>query len=179
MSRRLDIFLPGEPVAQGRGRAGVVYRKGGVPVMVNGRPMVRVHDPEKSRSWKGTAQVHIQEAMAGEPLLEGPLRVEILAIFTCPKSAWKKRAPVPRRWHTGAKDTDNIAKAVLDSGLGVLYVDDGQVAELRVRKVIGAQGEAPGVHLQVEEIATGAPQGLNAGLRQVEQPSLVEAGAQR
>ena len=44
-------------------------------------------------------------------------------------------------------DADNLAKAVKDGLSGVLYHDDGQVAELVVRKRRAAQGDAPRVEV--------------------------------
>jgi Holliday junction resolvase RusA-like endonuclease len=145
---RLVITIPGEPVAQGRGKVGRWKAK-------DGREGITVRDPEKSRSWKGTAQIHM---LAARPITYGwPMaalfRLSILVVFTCPKSAFKKRSPVPRRRAGGSRnDCDNLAKAVMDAGNGVLWVDDGQVAELYVEKWLGAQGEAPGVYVTVSVI---------------------------
>ncbi len=106
----------------------------------------------KSRTWKATAQCHMRDAMAGASPLQGALSVEIAATFTCPRSHWRKRAPLPRRWHISRPDADNLAKAVKDAGKGVLWLDDSQVAHLIVVKVIGAQGEAPRLWMQVKPI---------------------------
>ena len=133
------ITIPGQPVAQGRPRI----------TTVNG--FARAYDPAKSRSWKGVAQVHMVEAMraAGVAPIEGAVEVEVLAVFDCPMSSHRKREPVPRRWKATKPDSENIAKAVLDAGNGVLYRDDGQVARLTVAKVVGAQGEAARVEVVV------------------------------
>lgn len=143
----LTITIPGEPVAQGRPRA---YRMGAG---------VRLVDPEKSRSWKGVAQVHMREAIARNdhdftalPHSEGPLQVHVTAVYTCPKSAWRKRDPLPRRRKVSKPDADNIGKACLDAGNGLLYLDDSQVARLVVDKFIGAQGEAPHVVVEVSRL---------------------------
>lgn len=139
------VTVPGPPVAQGRPRITTI---GG---------FARAYDPAKSRSWKGTAQVHMLAAMraAGLALLEGPLEVEILAVFDCPVSRYRKRDPRQREWKATKPDAENIAKACLDAGSGVLYRDDAQVALLTVRKVVGAQGEAARVEMRVAP--AGAP----------------------
>jgi len=152
MTEPIVIRLPGEPHAQGRGRAGVVFGKGGKPVMVNGRPIVRVHDPVESRNWKAAAADHFLQAMSGRSPLTGGVAVEIEAVFTCPRSAWKKCSMTPRRWKLGKPDLENVAKAVLDAGSGICYIDDRQVVELRLRKLVGAQGEAPYVLVRIEEL---------------------------
>ncbi len=143
----LSIRIPGDPVAQGRGRA--YYNRH------LGRAMVV--DPAKSRSWKGAAQVHYQEAMARAgatpPLLpEGPVALDVVAVFTCPKSA-PKRLSGSRRPKSGRPDPDNIAKAAMDAANGILWGDDAQVAQLRVWKLIGAAGEAPFVEVTVRAMA--------------------------
>ena len=111
-------------------------------------------DPAKSRSWKGMAQVHMREALehAGvtAPLFaDGPLELHVLAVFTCPRSQWRKREPLQRRPKATRPDGENIAKAVQDAGTGLLWLDDAQVARLVVEKVVGAQEEAPRVELTV------------------------------
>ena len=136
------VTIPGAPVAQGRPRL----------TTVNG--FARAYDPAKSLSWKGAAQVHMLSAMrqAGAQPFEGPVEVAILAVFSCPVSSYRKREPRSRRWNDGRPDSENIAKAVMDAGSGVLYRDDAQVARLRVEKVVGAQGEPARVEVMVRAI---------------------------
>jgi Holliday junction resolvase RusA-like endonuclease len=85
--------------------------------------------------------------------LEGvPITVRVLAVFPCPKGAQRKRMPVPTRPYVAQiNDGDNLAKAVMDAGNGVLWNDDGQVAHLVVERWWGAQGEAPFVRVTVQE----------------------------
>ncbi len=138
----LRIEIPGEPVAQGRPRA---FR------LPNGQ--VRAYDPAKSRSWKADARSAMRAAYGGGTLIAGPVAVKIRAVFTCPKSDYRKRDPRPQRWHAKRPDAENVAKAVLDAGTGVLWVDDAQVYRLTVEKVIGAQCEPPRVEIVVEALA--------------------------
>lgn len=155
---RLEITVPGPPVAQGRGKVGKWRSK-------DGREGVTVRDPTKSKNWKATAQVHMIRALRGGGLaaVEGEeisisvsgcaLSLAIEAVFPCPTSDYRKREPTPRRRACGSRnDADNIAKAVMDAGNGVLWLDDGQIAILHVEKWIGAQGEAPYVKLTVEDL---------------------------
>jgi len=136
----VKVIIPGEPCAQGRGRAAVV----------NGR--AHIFDPKKSRSWKGAAQCHMQEAMGDRKPFTGALQIFIKAVFTCPKSDYKKTREVPERWHTKRGDIDNVVKAVLDAGNGVLWLDDAQVCSVSAQKVIAAQGEPPNVVVRVREL---------------------------
>ena len=147
----LRVTVPGEPVAQGRGRAVNIPGVG-----------IRVVDPAKSRNWKGTAQIHylvaLDVAVRRAPAFPAgvALDLHVVAVFTCPKSHHRK-VPLPRRPKVGIPDAENIAKAVQDAGNGILWHDDSQVVRLTVEKWYGAQGEAPGVHLMVRALAEAAP----------------------
>lgn len=146
---RIAITIPGEPVAQGRPQAGRWKA-------ADGRSGISLRDPKKSRSWKGEAAAMIR-AEAGQRGLFGaetPVRVDILAVFACPAGDYRKTIPRPRRWMVGSRnDVDNVAKAVLDACTRAgLWADDGQVVDLTIRKIRGAQGEMP----RVEIIATEA-----------------------
>ena len=102
-AKSVTVTIPGDPVAQGRGRA------------VRFGASVRVIDPAKSRSWKGAAQVHMIQARARALVFapfEGPLVVTVIATWARPKSQPKRNPPVYR---TSRPDADNIAKAVLDA----------------------------------------------------------------
>jgi Holliday junction resolvase RusA-like endonuclease len=141
----LEVVIPGEPVAQGRPRA--FKTKAG---------QIRAFDPARSRSWKGVAQVHYQEAMrvAGfaTPAFAGMVELQVLAVFACPRSQHRKREPLPRRRRIGRPDPDNLGKAAMDAANGVLFEDDSQVARLVVEKWTAAQGEAPHVRITVRHI---------------------------
>jgi Holliday junction resolvase RusA-like endonuclease len=137
---KIVVEILGEPCSQGRPR---FARRG---------KFVVAYDPPKSRSWKAAAQYHMKYVMCDRPPLSGPLRVLITARFTCPKTDCRKRAPRPERWHAKKPDAENVAKAVLDAATGVVYLDDSQVAYLTVSKRIAAQGAAPAVILEVEEL---------------------------
>jgi len=135
------VVIPGEPNAQGRGRA---VRMG---------KFVRIHPDARDGRWRGRAQVVMQEAMAGRPPLTGDLELRIRGVWECPASLARKTSPRPRGWFQGRKDADNVAKAVQDAGNGVLWIDDRQVVRLVVEKIRGAQGEPPRVEIEVEQLA--------------------------
>jgi Holliday junction resolvase RusA-like endonuclease len=142
----LVVSIPGEPCAQGRGRA-VPFRR------ADGKLSARVYDPAKSRNWKATAQAIMAMAANGLPPLTGPVQVDIVATFACPRSKWRTRQPRPAEWKTSRPDLDNVVKAVKDAAKGVLWIDDSQVARLRAEKITGAQGQAPGVSFCVSSLS--------------------------
>ena len=129
----LTIAIPGEPVAQARPRIAVIA----------GKP--RAYDPKASRDWKATAQQHARDQMAraGASVFTGPVRVSISFVFTRPQTTYRKREPRGREPKVTKPDADNLAKAVLDALNGVAWLDDRQVYELHLIKLVGAQDEAP------------------------------------
>ena len=71
------------------------------------------------------------------PMLDGPVRVEVLVFAPLPKARPKK---VVREPYTVKPDADNVAKQVLDALNGLAYADDAAVTELVVRKMPRSRG---------------------------------------
>lgn len=138
----IRVYIPGEPVAQGRPRAS---RMGDRIIM---------RDPSKARAWKRAAAVHMLAAMrkARAKPLRGPLQATIRAFWPSIKPD-RKRRPRRRTWRPKLPDADNVAKAVMDAGNGILYGDDGQVVRLVVEKWHAAQGQLPRVEVEISEIS--------------------------
>ena len=136
----IEVTIPGEPYAQKRPRA----RRMG--------QHATVYDPKENRDWKATAQQFMARAMGGRQPLAGPVRLVVLAGFTCPKSRHRKRVPRPAEPHTKRPDLDNVVKAVKDAATGILWLDDSQVCELTARKWTQAQGEAPRLEIMAMEV---------------------------
>ena len=133
----LIVVINGEPVAQGRGRA------------IRFGDSVRVIDPKKSRSWKAMAALVMQQARRAQGVwhpLEGALDVTVVATWQTLKSAPKKNPPV---WKVTRPDGDNVLKAVLDAGNGILWADDACCVRLTVEKRYGA---APSVLVSIKEV---------------------------
>ncbi|MDX2165700.1 MAG: RusA family crossover junction endodeoxyribonuclease [Deltaproteobacteria bacterium] len=149
-----EIVIPGEPHAQGRARA-VPLMRNGEPVFQPGtrRPIIQFYDPPGSKEWKKAARTHMLAALAGAPPFSGPVSLQVVAYFSCPRSQWRKLNPRPARWHSIRPDGDNCLKAVKDAAKGVLWLDDSQVSVATVEKVIAAQGEAPRTVVVVRPLA--------------------------
>lgn len=71
------------------------------------------------------------------PMLDGPVRVEVLVFAPLPKTRPKRVAREP---YTVKPDADNVAKQVLDALNGLAYADDAAVTELVVRKMPRSRG---------------------------------------
>lgn len=132
------ITVPLVPQGKGRGRA---VRAGGG---------IRVITPTKTRTYEA-AVADLARAAVGELLLEGPLAVRLLCVFPRSKEMARiyKSTGAPKHspgylWAPRVRvDVDNLAKAILDSLNGVIWIDDRQVVRLEVHKVLAELVETP------------------------------------
>ena len=90
---------------------------------------IATYNTKKATAYEAAIREYVQSEYDGEPL-EGPLIVNIVAIFKRPKT-------VDRAQHTVKPDADNIAKAICDSLNGVLWTDDKSIVYLTIRKLYG------------------------------------------
>ena len=129
-----EFIVPTEPCGKGRPR----FSRGG-----------HAYTPEKTARAENLVTLTAQEAMQGRMPTERPVRVQIEAFFTIPRSVSQKRrnamaeAPCMKK-----PDTDNVAKLVLDAMNGVVYSDDAQVVSL---ELIKRWSLIPGVRVKVSE----------------------------
>ena len=131
----------GYPVPQGRPKA----------FIPKGWTRPTVYDPATSRDWKRTVNSQVLDAKPGPPM-KGALTVRLVFVLLRPPSVSEKKRPFP----TVKPDAENLSKAVLDAIKGVVYLDDAQIVDLRVRK---EYGEQPGVEIDVEELPGGQADG--------------------
>lgn len=162
---------PGEPICgttkfQLRGDTSVCRNGHAVSNLNDIRVSVNVYDPpptsrgQRSRPvtsaqpWRKVAQFHMARAMAraGYKPREGPLRVSASFCFALPMSRHRIRSPVNADWHVSTPDAENLFKPLADAGNGIVWDDDKLIAQVLIEKRFGAQGEEPGVQLQVEEL---------------------------
>lgn len=172
----LVIRVPGEPVPQNQGKVGRWKAK-------DGREGVTVRQPAHVRHYKVDLQERMYRAavdtghwppghVRGSYFGAQPLALEILAVFELPASRHRKRTPVQRQLHTGRYgNCDNLTKAIGDAGEAVLWDDDGQIAELHVRKFWGAQGEAPFVEIRARTMSIDLMEALRADLNVTQPPA--------
>lgn len=137
MSSAITFTVPGAP--QGKGRPKVVKIGG----------FTRMATPAKTVAYEGLVAHAAQAAMAGRPMLDGPVSCAIAIDAPVPAS-WsqkKQRAALAGEvMPTTKPDADNVVKAIFDGCNGVLWRDDVLVVDLRVRKRYAA---TPAVRVQV------------------------------
>jgi Holliday junction resolvase RusA-like endonuclease len=147
LSAIVYITIPGNPHAQGRGRA--------VAMMVGRRMTARIYPENEDVEWRQRAQVWILEGLLAAGLEEraitGPVRVRIRAFFELPQSHRRVNAPPLRSWKVSRPDGDNLEKAVLDA-CEIVWKDDCQVVSCSWEKFVGAQDEPPRIEIEIEPI---------------------------
>jgi Holliday junction resolvase RusA-like endonuclease len=129
----IDFKIPGKPCAWQRARS-------------NGK--VRFDSPEQTRN-KLTVATIGSNAMQGQPPLEGPLYVNIVATWPWPKSMSLKKRAAHHGYYTARPDADNIAKLLGDALNNIVWRDDSQIIFLNVSKVYG---DVPHTYVHVERM---------------------------
>ncbi|WP_048647538.1 RusA family crossover junction endodeoxyribonuclease [Nitratireductor soli] len=135
----IEIVLAGAPVGKGRPR--FVKETG------------RAYTPERTVRFEDRLSLAAQTAMAGRPLLEGPLAVYIEIRMPIPVSKpkkWQAAARAGRERPTKKPDWDNFAK-MLDALNLIVWTDDSQIVDGHVRKIYH---DAPAFIARVTEIET-------------------------
>lgn len=146
------IKIPAVPVGQPRARATVRKFGNKVSAGVYDVRTIKCADgtkkPHPIVAFKATIRHAVQARYSG-PLIDGPVKLHIQAIFPRPKSMiWKKRE-MPRAMHLQKPDGDNVLKAVKDALNQLLWRDDCLVQTQTCEKWIAAGDEAPHVVLCV------------------------------
>lgn len=124
--KKILFEIPGEPVAQGRPRAGRT-RKG----------KTILYDPVKSKNFKQFVRL-VAAKYAPEKLITGPIKLHVDVYRPTPKRLQTK--PKQALINSGElrptvkPDVDNYVKGVKDGLNKVIWEDDSQVVDLTVRK---------------------------------------------
>lgn len=110
------------------------------------------YTPKETIAYENWVRTCYLEKYRGQPILENPLKVKIIAYYEIPKSTSKKRRlemKDDKVFPTVKPDTDNIAKSILDSLNNIAYLDDKQVVKLEVEKYYS---DVASVVVMIEEI---------------------------
>lgn len=112
------------------------------------------YEDPKMKAWRRQCSQLITKHHADQPALEGALRTRVKFFIKPPQyiSKVKKNRqaltdeiiPVSKK-----ADLDNYIKALFDSANGILYKDDGQIAEIYAIKVYST---SPMIEFEIEEI---------------------------
>ncbi len=138
----ITITLFGKPMGKERPRSHVAWTR-------QDQPFIAVYTPKATRDYETALALAGKVAMRGRPPLEGPLAIEIDAIFPVPPSWPMKRrdaalAGIVRP--TGRPDADNVLKSALDGLANVVFRNDSQIVRAVVEK---RYGERPMLFVEV------------------------------
>ena len=132
----IEIILAGAPLGKGRVKRGAAGN---------------AYTPERTVRYESRLAYEAQHVMAGRPLFDGPLEVDVIAYMPIPESKpvkWKQAALSGQERPTKKPDADNIAK-MLDALNLVVWKDDAQIVVLTVEKTYSDQ---PRLVVQVSAI---------------------------
>lgn len=105
--------------------------------------------PARTKRFTADVEAVIDQVMAGEPPLVGPVRLDMTFCMEIPASwpKWKKEAAAKGLVAPTARpDMDNLEKALLDALNDKAFVDDSYVVERMARKMFGVK---PGIQITV------------------------------
>lgn len=126
--REIRFEVPGTPVGKGR------------PKFARRGNFVSTYTPEKTASYENLVKLAAAEAMAGHPMIEGPVEVAIRLTVT-PPASWsqkKQREALDGRiFPTSKPDIDNVLKGIMDACNEIVFKDDKQAVDVRVSKRYG------------------------------------------
>lgn len=145
LTQAVCFTVPGNPVGKQRARSRIAKSR-------DGRQFVTHYTPNETVSYENLIKSKAETAMAGRPLIAGPVELMFFA-FVLPPASWslkKQRAALAGEVIPTTKpDADNILKALCDGMNGVVWNDDKQVADLRMSKRYAA---TPGLVVEVRAI---------------------------
>lgn len=129
----VEFVIPGAPVGKGRPR----FAKRG--------NFVTTYTPEKTASYENLVKLKAEEAMAGRPVIDGPVQVFVW-LWVSPPASWsqkKQRAALEHQtFPTSKPDIDNVIKGIFDAMNEIVWKDDKQVVNLSVFKRYGESARA-------------------------------------
>lgn len=98
----------------------------------------RVYDSQKQI--KLVAGINLRNQHNDEPLLQGPLLLDVTFTLAMPRS-WsrKKQGELVGSSHIFKPDLSNLLKFVEDIATGIIYNDDCIIAQVMAKKVYGPE----------------------------------------
>lgn len=111
----------------------------------------RAYTPTKTKNYEYLVRQMFVYKYPHFKIIEGRIKVTIIAYFDIPKSTSKKKEAEMMQGNispTKKPDIDNIVKIILDALNKFAFKDDTQVTKLEVEKIYS---EAPKVYVKIEE----------------------------
>jgi Holliday junction resolvase RusA-like endonuclease len=125
MDKTINFTVPGAAVGKGRPK---FARRGNFTV---------AYTPEKTASFENLVKLKAQEAMQGQPPIEGAVSV-LIELNVTPPASWSQKKQRAALAHevlpTSKPDVDNCLKAIMDACNEIVWKDDKQAVDVMVRK---------------------------------------------
>lgn len=134
----IAFTIPGQPVAKGRPK----FARRGAHVMA--------YTPAKTASYENLVKLAAAEVMRGAEPTAGPIALDVTLNLQIPASwSQKKRAAAVLGAICATKkpDADNVLKGIKDGCNGIVWKDDAQVVDIRLKK---RYSETPGAEVRVK-----------------------------
>lgn len=135
------------------------------------------HSNPKLESWRTLVGHEARLAMAGRPLLAGPLRLSVRFILPRPgyhfgtgRNAGQLKERFRHAYPDKQPDLDKLVRAIKDALTKIVWNDDGQVSRLGAQKDYAPEGEGAGVQVVVE------PMPFRAGAGSVNRVTRLRSG---
>lgn len=146
-ARSVSFFVPGIPQPGGSKRA---FHRPGMrfPVIVDANP--------KAKDWKGVVAAIASQNCSGE-LLAGALCANVTFFLRRPASHYgsgrnssilKPSAP---KHPTSKPDATKLWRSTEDALTGIIWTDDSQIVDQRVKKKYAELGQQPGAQIRIDE----------------------------
>lgn len=122
---KIEIIVPGEPVAKARPRA----------TTIGGKP--RLYTPKKTASYENLIAAEAARVFGDRPLMDGPIFLEVTCYRSIPRSWSKKKqaaAAACEIYPTTRPDADNFLKAICDGLNQIIWVDDSLCVSVSLHK---------------------------------------------
>ena len=126
----ISFDVLGPPMALKRPRTRIARPK-------SGKDFIQHYEDKPVTEWKVKCREECRREMDLRGItqpLQGALSIVILARFPCRKSRMRKTKPAPELRHDRKPDASNVLKIVEDALNGLAYIDDSQIAQVRVEK---------------------------------------------
>lgn len=130
---KMEFRILLEPRQQDRVRDRIVKTK-------TGRAYSQKYKSTKQQLYERQLAAFICEQSPDGPL-KGPIILDIQSYIEVPSSKTKKfhaAADRGEEWPTGKPDASNLLKNLEDIGNKILWVDDAQIVDVRIRKSYGS-----------------------------------------
>lgn len=144
--RKIEIFVPGEPVTEGS-LVPFIHRG-------TGRACVKPENERELKQWRGRIGTYAKLRWQGPPT-SNPIKLS--ALFQLPRVVMTSAGPrrrsgrLPARHGTG--DLDKLVRSIGDALAGIVYENDSQICSFgETDKIFADDGMAVGVAIHIEEL---------------------------